>query len=542
MAGWNLNNGNADVHQNSGALTYLLGRGGYVGYLCSGAPTSECGNPSQQTVTLELGEDSSNFHPFHTMCGEITQTFVCEPCNRDALTMWFNDGTSNGNQRYDNILYYNNWNDAKTYIDSKNVDECRIIVLDNSDTHDGIHVGGQRFDTSAYTDSTYPFIAKLNDKGEPISSGTVSGKTVYYPENKYKSQKYNGHKIKYHVKGNTIPNNFFSGNSTNQFNKDLVEVYFQGSIKEIEDGDINNGAFSKCYGLSALTLNNVEKIGTSAFNGCTALTYVDFGHWCSSGRTSTNLREIGAYAFKNCQSLKGITILPGLKTIDIAAFDSCDGLKDVVLPNTVRKLGNSAFRGCTSLSSITISSGITEVGNTVFEDTPWYQGISGSSISGHIVYVEDIAYICENESITSATFANNTKCIAGTAFMGCSNLTNIVIPNSVVSVGNSAFRDCTGITSCTIGNSVKTIGNYSFGDCSSLTSITIPSSVETIGSGAFSSCSNLTRITSLSMTAPTIENNTFANVGSNGTLYVPSGSSGYDVWIAQLNNWTIIEQ
>jgi hypothetical protein len=50
------------------------------------------------------------------------------------------------------------------------------------------------------------------------------------------------------------------------------------------------------------------------------------------------------------------------------------------------------------------------------------------------------------------------------------------------------------------------------------------------------------------MTAPTIGNKTFQDVHSNGTLYVPIGSSGYDVWMGSgdyylgLYNWTKVEQ
>ena len=49
-------------------------------------------------------------------------------------------------------------------------------------------------------------------------------------------------------------------------------------------------------------------------------------------------------------------------------------------------------------------------------------------------------------------------------------------------------------------------------------------------------------------TAPVIQNTTFLNVKTNGTLTVPSGSSGYDAWMDTgdyylgLYNWTKVEQ
>lgn len=80
---------------------------------------------------------------------------------------------------------------------------------------------------------------------------------------------------------------------------------------------------------------------------------------------------------------------------------------------------------------------------------------------------------------------------------------NTVIPNSVTNIGSQAFNNCTG-----------------------LTSITIPNSVIEIYGNAFNNCSNLETITSLATTAPAIDDSTFRNVKTNGTLTVPSGSSG----------------
>ena len=99
----------------------------------------------------------------------------------------------------------------------------------------------------------------------------------------------------------------------------------------------------------------------------------------------------------------------------------------------------------------------------------------------------------------------------------------------------SVFFGCTNLTSVTIGNSVTSIGEIAFYNCSSLTSITIPNSVTSIGKSAFENCGNLASITSLATTAPTIQSNTFEYVKSNGTLYTPFGSTGYDTWMSTNN-------
>lgn len=69
-----------------------------------------------------------------------------------------------------------------------------------------------------------------------------------------------------------------------------------------------------------------------------------------------------------------------------------------------------------------------------------------------------------------------------------------------------------------------------------------------IGYSAFENCSSLETITSLATTAPTIDNTAFRNIKTGGTLIVPSGSTGYNVWMGTGNyylgkyGWTKVEQ
>lgn len=103
-------------------------------------------------------------------------------------------------------------------------------------------------------------------------------------------------------------------------------------------------------------------------------------------------------------------------------------------------------------------------------------------------------------------------------------MTSVTIPDSVTSIGDDAFSNCTGLTSVTIGNSVTSIGDYAFAWC------------------------DLTSITSLATIAPTITSKTFQGIKTGGTLYVPTGSTGYNTWMSTGNyylgkyNWTKVEQ
>ena len=183
-------------------------------------------------------------------------------------------------------------------------------------------------------------------------------------------------------------------------------------------------------------------------------------------------------------------------------------------------IGNYAFCDCRNLISVIIPSSVTSIGSEAFNSC---------------------------YSLTSVTIPNSVTSIGGDAFIDCHDLTEITIPNSVTSIGQFAFSHCFGLTSITIPNSVTSIGGAAFRDCTSLTSVTIGSSVTSLAS-TFYNCSNLNSIVCNATIAPTITKSTFENVKTGGTLIVPSGSTGYDVWMGTGNyylgkyNWTKIEQ
>ena len=146
-------------------------------------------------------------------------------------------------------------------------------------------------------------------------------------------------------------------------------------------------------------------------------------------------------------------------------------------------------------------------------------------------------------TVINAEIGELCTSIGNSIFYFCPSLTSVTIPNSVTSIGNSAFYICNGLTSVTIPNSVTSIDDFAFYGCNALSSVTIGSGVTSIGNKGFNFCLKLTSIVSLATTAPTIEIYTLDSIKNNGTLYVPIGSSGYDVWMNKLGSgWTKVEQ
>ena len=149
------------------------------------------------------------------------------------------------------------------------------------------------------------------------------------------------------------------------------------------------------------------------------------------------------------------------------------------------------------ITTFNIPNGVTSIGGSAFE------GCTG---------------------LTNITIPNSVTSIEGYAFHNCYGLTNIIIPNSVTSIGTAAFYVCDGLTSVTIGNGVTSIGDSAFMGCIGLTSVTIPSSVTSIGFQAFQSCSGLTSITIEATTPPTLTNVSAFDNTNNCPIYVPSES------------------
>jgi hypothetical protein len=174
-------------------------------------------------------------------------------------------------------------------------------------------------------------------------------------------------------------------------------------------------------------------------------------------------------------------------------------------------------------------------------------GITSMTVNGDDVVLSE-TYTATTPGDYKVDFYLSENKINDYTFSNCYKLISCKIDNGVTSIGEDAFQGCNSLTSCAIGSGVTSIGSSAFYGCNSLTSIDIPDSVTSIGNYAFYYCRNLTNITCNATTAPTIKSDTFQDVKTSGTLYVPIGSSGYDVWMGIGNyylgkySWTKVEQ
>ena len=158
---------------------------------------------------------------------------------------------------------------------------------------------------------------------------------------------------------------------------------------------------------------------------------------------------------------------------------------------------------------------------TSFDELQYFTGLTSIGVAAF----DD----CSN--LKSVKIPNSVTIIKESAFFNCISLKSISMPNGITKIENIAFTNCPSLASVTMPNNLTSIGVGVFDGCTSLTSITIPNNLTSIGGAAFYNCSSLKTITSLAMSAPTITNSTFQGLPTGGTLYVPSGATGYDVWM-----------
>jgi len=214
---------------------------------------------------------------------------------------------------------------------------------------------------------------------------------------------------------------------------------------------------------------------------------------------SSNITTIGSNAFVQCQSLNDITFPVGLTTISNGAFYYCSGLTEIVLPTGLTSIGSGVFFRCGKLTALTIPPELSFIGTDSFT----YTNIIFTVIDNSTFSVIDdgkglvrnnnelIAYPTATGSITLPTVLTT---IAGHAFKGCTNLTDVILPAGLTIIGQEAFSDCTSLTEIFLPEGLTTIGFEAFLRCISLTEISLPAELTIIGAFAFSGTS-ITSIT-----------------------------------------------
>ena len=317
---------------------------------------------------------------------------------------------------------------------------------------------------------------------------------------------------KYHVAGNALI-------------ETETKTMIRGTATTVipADGSVTTIGKDAFYGVEDLTSLNIPNaittLGQYAIAYCGDLTTVVL---------PDGLTEIPAYLCRSNAAMATITIPASVTSIGDNAFNGCIALTTVNYRGTEEQWAaitvgtNNAFLtdakinynygASESLAYTELDDGtlaVKGIGTVTATDIVIPAMVDGKAVT----QIAEGAFL-NKESLTSITIPDSVTIIGDEAFSGCTMLTYVTLSNRLVSIGVGAFSDC-AMSSIVLPETLTTIGQNAFMDCRSLTAITIPKSVTSIGRSPFMRCYNLATITVAD------ENTAYSDAG-NGLIDIAS--------------------
>lgn len=161
-----------------------------------------------------------------------------------------------------------------------------------------------------------------------------------------------------------------------------------------------------------------------------------------------------------------IVIPDGIREIsDYAAYE-CSEIKSVIIPNSVKKIGEYAFCSCKNLEYISIPDSVESIGSGILFGTKLYN--DPQKWEHDVLYVDNHLVDSRNTLSGNYEIRKGTLTIAENAFMGCVQLTGIVIPNTVKRIEAFVFDGCSSLGSVKLPDNIKYISDYAFKRCKAL--------------------------------------------------------------------------
>lgn len=235
----------------------------------------------------------------------------------------------------------------------------------------------------------------------------------------------------------------------------------------------------------ATILPETQKIPDNLFLGCTSIIDVQIPE---------TVTEIGQKAFKDASSVENVTFavnmetgkVKGVEKIGISAFDGCSSLQELVLPETVTEVLQGAFanEGALVKADMSRAASLKKWDKESFKgDTALAEVVLPTA--GGITAIPDGAFAgCTSLTGENLKIPKNIVTITANAFKE-SGLKKLYIPNQVTTIGTSAFEDCKNLEDVHISNNISIISQSTFKNCEKLEKIEIPVKVDQIGTNAF---------------------------------------------------------
>ena len=365
------------------------------------------------------------------------------------------------------------------------------------------------------------------------------------------------------------------------FSKDpITSISIPQTITTIEEW-----AFMSCSTLETVNVGTgLEKVGRSAFAGCTALKKVnitDLAAWCGIDFADENanpiwrprslylndnelttleipagVTKIGDFAFANAVNITSVTIGADVETIGTSAFKYCRSATELNIPDNVTEIGTGAFESWVSTTTLNIGTGLKKIPEKAFYGTQVLESVTipenitiiGKEAFGNSRMLTEVSVGTGLDSIKSGAFilcqriqtvnaksldawcrinfedqkANPLTVKNSVLLIDGKELTTVNFPEGIGEVKPYTFYGCGKITDVTLPDDVTTIGAEAFGQNVALANITFGNNLTSIGSAAFSGCTQLDGI-ELPNEMTEIPSNLFSGCESLSTVNIPDG-------------------
>ena len=333
-------------------------------------------------------------------------------------------------------------------------------------------------------------------------------------------------------------------------------VTIPDTIAGLTVSGVADQVFFNLTNLTRITLpSGLTHLGSSCFAYCSSLANVTL---------PPGLTDLPLGVFGNCTTLASITIPDLVTNIGKGAFAGCGRLTNVIFGNRVLSLGSQAFLDCTNLTSVWIpaSTADIEMNTLANDDNGAFAGCTGlkainvdpqnsfySSLDGVLFNKDRSELYTYPQSKPGLLYAvpDSVVVLGDSAFLNCSNLTDINIGTNVARISHWAFLGCSGLTKIVIPDSVTNIADVAVGcfgncvdggafwGCTSLTNVVVGKRLSYLGIGALSGCGNLVSVY-FKGDAPTPGTtlfyvDVFGNDPSTTVYYLP-GTSGWNATYA----------
>ncbi len=226
-------------------------------------------------------------------------------------------------------------------------------------------------------------------------------------------------------------------------NFEMFWAFPDGEPSGIED-DISSPCDKKIH--HVILPSTLKSIGTSAFNGLSALEEIEF---------PSELETIYNMAFYRCHSIKNVTVPSTVTTLDHSVFCRCVSLETLEIYADITVIRDSLCNGCSSLKEVILPDQITDIERVAFAGCKSLEQID---LPSSLEYIGSGAF--QNTGLTSITFPSSLKTIDSYAFCK-TNLKEVYIPSGV-SVDSKAFVDCMQLETIYMADTSRV--NFDFGD------------------------------------------------------------------------------